>query len=243
MIRRPRTVSLLALDPDLGVGLTAEARETAARELRVHVMGLPAGPWLPRVSGGRTGLGLLIVDGLLIRETRAGGNCSAELLCPGDLVRPWQSDEESLIESEPSWIVPEDARVAMLDDNLTAALAQWPSVISELFVRAVWRARALSVQRTFAQLRRLDERTLLYLWHVGERVGRVTPHGVAVHLPLTQERLAALIGAHRPSLTSALSGLERAGALVRDGRHDLVLTPRAGELVDELNERAPRIAA
>jgi CRP-like cAMP-binding protein len=139
--------------------------------------------------------------------------------------------------------VAEHAELALLDEGLASALGPWPTVASAIVARSVRRARGLSLQRSFAQLRRMDERTLLWLWHVAERFGRVTQAGIAVRLPLTHERLAALVGAHRPSLTSALIGLEQSGLIIRDEDHHYVLTAAAAEAVDALTGRAAPVAA
>ena len=53
------------------------------------------------------------------------------------------------------------------------------------------------------------------MWHLAERWGRVTPAGIFVPLPLGHQRLADLVGAHRPSVTSALGELTRGGAISR----------------------------
>lgn len=240
----PRLVraSLLALDPDLGRGLDEEQTQRA-HALTVHVARVPAGDWRPAFSGDQGALGLLIVDGLVVREAACAESCSAELLGSGDIVRPWSDVDGSLVSAEVSWFVPDGARIAVLDARLTSGLAQWPSVAAELFGRATRRAHAQAVVRATSQLRRLDHRTLLYLWHVGERFGRVTPAGVVVRLPLTHERTAALVGAHRPSFTTALRKLERAGLLLRGDDHELVLTPAAREAVADLAANAPALAA
>jgi len=62
---------------------------------------------------------------------------------------------------------------------------------------------------------RVDDRLLLTLWHLAERWGRVRPEGIAVRLPLTHQRLADLVGAHRPSVTIAMGDLVRAGTVSR----------------------------
>lgn len=234
--------SLLALDPDLGRGLDA-ALTQRAQALTVHVARVPAGDWSPALAGGPGALGVLIVDGLVVRETACAESLSAELLGPGDVVRPWSQGDGSLVASATAWFVPEGARIAILDARLTAGLAQWPSIATELFARAERRAHTQSVLRATSQLRRLDHRTLLYLWQVGERLGRVTPAGVALRLPLTHERIAALVGAHRPSFTTALSKLERAGLLQRGDDYELVLTAAAREAVADLAATEPALAA
>lgn len=62
---------------------------------------------------------------------------------------------------------------------------------------------------------RVDDRLVLTLWHLAERWGRVGPEGIAVPLPLSHQRLADLVGAHRPSVTKAMGELARAGTLSR----------------------------
>ena len=59
----------------------------------------------------------------------------------------------------------------------------------------------------------------MLLWTLAERWGRVGPHGVRLPLSLPHRTLATLVGARRPSVTTALTGLARAGLVerVRDG--------------------------
>ena len=66
-----------------------------------------------------------------------------------------------------------------------------------------------------AHHQRVDDRLLLTLWHLAERWGRVAPDGIAVPLPLSHQRLADLIGAHRPSVTTAMGELVKSGAVTR----------------------------
>ncbi|MFL5795732.1 MAG: helix-turn-helix domain-containing protein, partial [Actinomycetota bacterium] len=70
---------------------------------------------------------------------------------------------------------------------------------------------------------RVDDRLLLMLWHLAERWGRVHPDGVVVPLPLNHQRLADLVGAHRPSVTTAMGELTRSGAVSRRDDGDWVL--------------------
>ena len=61
------------------------------------------------------------------------------------------------------------------------------------------------------------------LWHLAERWGRVHPDGIVVPLPLGHQRLADLVGAHRPSVTTAMGELTRSGAVSRRENGDWVL--------------------
>ncbi len=231
---RPAVAPLTTLDPDLAVGLDEDEAVRAGQTLRVRTMYVPEGPWKPALRGRLRALGLLVVDGLIVRRVQHAGGSSAELIGAGDVIRPWQDDEESLLTCEVSWHVADDARMALLDGALTAALGHWPSVAAELFGRTLRRARSLALQQAIGQVRPLEHRLLLYLWHLGERFGRVTPVGLAVRVPLTHERLADLIGVHRPSVTTALRSLERAGLIVREDDYEVLLTQPARELVAEV---------
>ncbi|MBV9005760.1 MAG: winged helix-turn-helix domain-containing protein, partial [Solirubrobacterales bacterium] len=56
-------------------------------------------------------------------------------------------------------------------------------------------------------------RLMLVLWHFADRWGRVTPRGIKIPLPLTHNLLGLVVGAHRPSVTSAIRSLTDAGHL------------------------------
>ena len=61
----------------------------------------------------------------------------------------------------------------------------------------------------------MDDRLLVLLWAMAERWGRVAPQGVRLPLRLPHRTLATLVGARRPSVTTALSGLAREGLVER----------------------------
>jgi hypothetical protein len=50
---------------------------------------------------------------------------------------------------------------------------------------------------------------------LADRWGRVTLDGVVVPVRLTHDMIGRLVGAHRPSVTTALSELSRAGRISR----------------------------
>ena len=82
-----------------------------------------------------------------------------------------------------------------------------------------------------AHHQRVDDRLILTLWHLADRWGRVSAEGVILPLALPHQRLADLIGAHRPSVTTATGALIRANRLKR--RHDgtwLLLGPPPDEM-------------
>ena len=131
-------------------------------------------------------------------------------------MRPWQWDDEgSHVQAEVGWTVLDPSRLAVLDHRLVLRINPWPQLGVELFNRGTRRAHHLAVALAISHHPRTDDRLLLTLWHLAERWGRVTPAGILVPLPLSHQRLADIVGAHRPSVTTAMGELTRAGALDR----------------------------
>jgi CRP-like cAMP-binding protein len=109
----------------------------------------------------------------------------------------------------------EAAEIAFLDRRFIALAAHWPEVLAELLERAVQRARLLSFQMGIGHIRRVDARLLLLFWNLADRWGRVTRDGVVMPIKLTHGWLAMLVGAQRPSVTTALGQLSQAGRVER----------------------------
>jgi CRP-like cAMP-binding protein len=127
------------------------------------------------------------------------------------------------VQAEVGWVVLEPARLAVLNHHLVVRMTPWPQLGLELFNRGTRRAHALAVSLAIAHHQRVDDRLLLTLWHLAERWGRVLPDGIVVSLPLSHQRLADLVGAHRPAVTSAMGTLARRGAVSRREDRDWVL--------------------
>jgi CRP/FNR family cyclic AMP-dependent transcriptional regulator len=221
-------VALADVDPDLMRLLSADRLRSACRDLAVRVLTLPRGRWpIDGVAVNATHLGLLVVDGILGRELVADDVTSTELLGPGDLLRPWDEAAESeLVEAVVRWTALAPTRLAILDRHVAVRLASYPEVHAALLERCAWRARRLAVLQTIAHLNRVDRRLLTLLWHLAERWGRVTPEGVAVPLALPHSMLGQLVGARRPTVSSALAKLTRDGEVVRGDAGTWILTGR-----------------
>jgi CRP/FNR family transcriptional regulator, cyclic AMP receptor protein len=215
---RPSRVSIIDADPELAELLSASEREVARREAVTRALRLPAGPW-DSAAAAEPGVhhrGFLLVDGLLTREVEVLGRRCVELLGEGDVLRPWTWDGEgSHVHAEVAWAVLEPARLAILDEALVQRIAPWPQLGVELYNRGTRRAHTLAVCLAISHHQRVDDRLRLTLWHLAERWGRVTADGIVIPLSLPHQRLADLVGAHRPSVTTAMGELTRAGALSR----------------------------
>lgn len=211
-------ISVVDADADLAEQVGQDGLERARREAVTRVRRLSPGEWdaASAVEPDVHHRGFLVVDGLLSREVEVMGRHCVELLGPGDVMRPWQWDTEgSHVRAEVGWSVLEPTRLAVLDHRLVTRMNPWPQLGVELFNRGTRRAHALAVSLAIAHQQRIDDRVLLTLWHLAERWGRVHTDGIVVPLPLSHQRLADLVGAHRPSVTTALGDLTRAGAIGR----------------------------
>jgi CRP/FNR family cyclic AMP-dependent transcriptional regulator len=212
------TISLLQAEPELGEGLNPQERTAAERVLTVPARALEAGDWDPAAEFDEITpiVGVMVLEGLLTRDILFAGRTTTELLGAGDLLRPWDDD----LQFEPlpftvRWRVHAAARVAILDTRVAMAAGRWPAIAAALGARHVRRARGLAFQRAIAQLPRVDDRLIVVLWVMAERWGRVGPDGVRLPIDLPHRTLATLVGARRPSVTTALTGLARAGLVER----------------------------
>lgn len=219
-------MSLVEADPDLGEQLRAEELQRARRDALVRVRRLSTGEWdaSTAIEEGSHHRGFLIVEGLLCREVEVMRRRCVELLGQGDVMRPWRWDAEgSHVQAEVGWRVLEPSTLAVLDHGLVTRIAPWPQLGVELFNRGIRRAHALAVALAISHHQRVDDRLLLTLWHLAERWGRVHSDGIVVPLPLSHQRLADLVGAQRPSVTTAMGDLARGGSLSRRESGDWVL--------------------
>jgi CRP-like cAMP-binding protein len=214
-------VRLLDADPDLGDGLDDDRRAIARRHLVAEVIALtPKQPLCDAVSpGDRDGLlGLLILDGLVLRHLVIVGESGVELLGAGDLIRPWQVDADfASLPAEARWTVCVPSRLAVISEEVQAGLARFPAVFRNLVSRLEQRANTLALQLALAQVPRLEARLLALLWHLADRFGRVETTGVVVPVRLSHGTLAQLVYARRPSVSTALGRLAERGLLTRHG--------------------------
>jgi hypothetical protein len=225
-----RTDALLDLDPELGLLLDDEGRASAHRELRVRTSRIAVGEWdVERLAEvAPTHVGLLMVGGVMARHVSLLDTVSTELLGPGDVLRPWRLDDApSLLEVETRWNALSPVRVALLDAHTAATLGRYPELTAVLVDRLVGRSKRLAVTQAISQLTRVEDRLVALFWHLAERWGRVSPAGVVLPLALSHRLVGELIGARRPTVSTALSNLSRAGRICRRPDGTWLLTGEA----------------
>src|SRR5205807_7363295 len=115
------------------------------------------------------------------------------------------------------------ARLAILDERVTALIGRRPQLLVNFSERLLRRARAATYLMVVSHLPRVEDRVLATLWHIASSWGRVTPDGVCIPFRLTHEVLGEIVGAHRPSITVAMQTLQSRGQLRRSASGSYVL--------------------
>jgi CRP/FNR family transcriptional regulator, cyclic AMP receptor protein len=236
-----RRIHLLDADPELGQLLRGDRLVDARRELVCRVHTPDRGPWdAERLrTAGPEHVGLLLLDGVVAREVVLEDNVSAELLGPGDLVRPWQAEPPAqLIRADVRWTIVEEARLAVLDRHFATQLARYPEVNAMVIDRLTERAQRLAMTQAISQLNGVERRLLALFWHLSERWGRVVPEGISMPLVLPHRVIAQLVGARRPTVSTALGHLADRNELVRRPDGGWLLT---GEPVGVPTAEAARV--
>ena len=215
---------MLRADPALAEAIPEDRREQAIEECTAAEITLPVGRWHGApLAEPDVGIGMLLLSGLLIRRVGLGGRYGAELLGAGDVLRPWDKQDESpTLPLSAGWRVLQPTRLAVLDNDFTGCMGAHPELAGALVGRAVGRSRSLAVNIAIVHQARVEVRLHMLLWFLSGRWGRVSPEGVLLPVRLTHAVLAELSAARRPTVTSALSHL---------ARQDLVVPTETGWLL------------
>jgi CRP/FNR family cyclic AMP-dependent transcriptional regulator len=151
-------------------------------------------------------------------------------------LRPWDVDLGFTLPepAEVHWTVLAPVSVAVLGEQFLARAARRPSVLGRLAGRSVSRAHALAP----TMRSRISSTSRRGAWcssgpspSAGAAWGR---RGISISVPLTHEMLAKLVGATRPSVTTALGRLATRGLLPRDAGGVWLLHPDARHAVEPL---------
>lgn len=240
-------VSVLREDPALARPLEPARVEMASREALARVVSVPKGIFWPHeaLPAKPATLGMLVLEGLLLRGVAVADRPTVEVFGAGDLVRPFESglDPHAVVPAEVRWWGLRPARLAVLDASFTRRMSAYPEVIAELAGRLWCASAATSVRLSIVRQPRLSARLHFMLWHLADRFGRVQPDGVVLALPLCHSLLSWLVGAQRPAVCRALKELDRAGLVARRADKTWWLARQAPEGLADLTLAARRVAA
>jgi CRP/FNR family transcriptional regulator, cyclic AMP receptor protein len=236
---------VLLEDTDLYESLPSATRDRAVEDCVAEIVSLPQGSWPgadrdPRLC--EVGFGLLLLDGLVLCRRGIDGRFGAELLGAGDLLRPCQETDAPALTLSTTRRVLTPTRLAVLDLSFARSVARYPELGEELLARAISRSRNLSVLMAIAHQPRIEVRLRALFWHLAGRWGRIRADGVLVPLRLTHSVLADLVGARRPTVSSALAELARKRLLSSTERGWLLEGPPPPELC-QLRDGSPTRSA
>lgn len=223
------TIRLLEHLPDLAADLGDGQATTAYRALTVPALELGPGRCDTRIceagppASGQP-FGLLVVDGLLVRDVRLAARKSTTLYGPGDIL-DLRTDEGSSLAAGARLVCPEIAVIALLDDRVLVAMREWPRMISRLFALAMRQLERADINAAIGRLERVEDRLLGFFWLLADRWGRRGPEGIAIEQPLTHETIGHLIGARRPTVSLGLRALSDQRALYRRADGTWLLSP------------------
>lgn len=213
-------VALLEVNPDLAGDLTSDEMRLVRGALAVPAVRIQRGQLDSeacanddRVAGSL--IGLLVIDGVVVREMMLGPHVSAQLCGPGDLLELPSARDQRCLPALATISVPGTAVLALLDDRVLAASRRWPRLGGRLLAQAMGQIGDADAHQAISQLPRVEDRLLALFWHLADRWGRVLPDGVRIDPPLTHETIGHLIGARRPTVTLGLRALRDAGLLQR----------------------------
>lgn len=126
--RSGSTVALLRVDARLRDAVPADELPFAERVLIAPRRELrDGGCRRTRSSATARPFAALLLRGLVTHEVMLAGRCSANLLGPGDLFRPWHSADTPLPCDE-RWTATGGAAIAVLDERFVATARRWPSL-------------------------------------------------------------------------------------------------------------------
>lgn len=212
----------------------------ATRALVAPVLEVNGPRWDPPRFDPETSFGLLVLDGLLGRRIRVGRAVATELLSCGDILRPW---EEPLLfglnELALDWRVFHPTRMAVLDGDVTTLIGRRPQLIVNFSSRLLRRARSASYLMAVSHHTRVEHRLMETLWYLANSWGRVTPRGVRIPFRITHEVLSEILGAQRPSVTTAFRRLSAQGLVTREPDGTLILRGPAPAAVQDGAEAGP----
>jgi predicted transcriptional regulator len=212
---RASRVSVLQADRDLAAAVPASDLPRVQRALWTAAISFQAGPVdLALAPLPPTAFALLVVKGVLTRQTRLSDRPMIELLLTGDILLPWHPSPTAPL-TETRLIALDEVRVAVLDHRFMKAAAIWPALMITVQQRLNDQQHRLATHGAICQLPRVEQRVMAIMWLLAARTGTVTPRGTEVAVTLTHEALAQLTGSRRPTVSLAIKRLRQRGYLER----------------------------
>lgn len=222
-------ISLLDVLPEIAPTIPPADRELAERALMVpRLLARDVDLAMTLAHTGEDGFDFLIVEGIVLKETRLSNRAALELLGPGDVLGPPLNAIRQMESRAVSRYVAHGAvTLAELGARFRAAARRWPGLSDVLLDRLARQTHQASMHLAMLHLSRIEDRVVALFSDLAERFGHMTSEGAIIDLDLTHEVIGRLVGSRRSTVTLALQDLAAHGTLDRrtDGRW--VLDPNA----------------
>ncbi|MGZ6607610.1 MAG: helix-turn-helix domain-containing protein [Solirubrobacteraceae bacterium] len=207
-------VGLLDVEPELGRDLDEKQRIAASR-LALRVRSVTGDSTdIDQLIADAGALGVVVVEGVLLRRIRVDHHASLRLFGPGDIYMPGAEPESPLL-AESSCLANSGTRLALLNNEILVATHRWPPLVAGLLRRVAEQGERIALQLAIGHLPRVEDRLLAIFDLMAEQWGYVTPDGKVIPLQLTHETLGGLVGARRSTVSLALRTLSDRGTLIK----------------------------
>lgn len=200
------------VDPDLASAIKGSAqRKAALRAITAAPLELSPGEQLEKDQiGSERTHAILVLGGFLLREWTTAGHVSADLLGSDDVIHPSGGEPMiAMLRHTVSWTALTPTRLALLDEDFFTRSAQWPEIAGTLLERSGRLGERLALRGAMETLS-VDARLLASFWLWASQWATVAGQGVVLRVPLSHERIARLIHARRPTVTTAIGRLRQA---------------------------------
>jgi predicted transcriptional regulator len=226
-------VSVLGADGELAAAVPAPDLPRAERAMWTASISFQAGPVdLIPASLPPTVFALLVLKGVLTRQTGLSDRSMIELLLAGDILLPWPPSPTAPL-TETRLIALDEVRLAVLDQQFMKAAAIWPSLMITVQQRLNDQQHRLATHGAICQLPRVEQRVMAIMWLLAARTGIVTVRGTELPVRLTHQALAQLTGSRRPTVSLAIKRLRQHGYVERGHNGTWVLPQGPARLMFE----------
>ncbi len=162
-------VRVLEVDPGLAESLDAEQLANAVPRSIARTATVAQGPWWyeppPDQEPGM--LGLLVLEGVLLRELTVDACTRSSSSGPATSSAPWTYEGDSApVTAKATWQVIEPLRIALLDRRFALRMAPWPEISAALLDREAERTCSAIVELAVRQ-------------RCGSRTGCCSPSGTS----------------------------------------------------------------
>jgi CRP/FNR family transcriptional regulator, cyclic AMP receptor protein len=221
-------ISLVDAVPEMAATIPFEDRELAERTLMApRLLARDADLAETLAHAGEDGFDFLVIEGVVLKETRLSNRAALELLGPGDVLGPPLTASRQIESRAVSrYIAHGKVTLAELGSRFRAAARRWPGLSDVLLDRLARQTHRASMHLAMLHLPRVEDRIVALFSDLAERFGQMTPEGALIDLDLTHELIGQLVASRRPTVSIAMQALAANGTLIRrgDARWALVST-------------------